>query len=66
MELLHHTVDFSTPGGYDGDCKGMFGIDRVGPCVAARRAAQSRKRGTGITANNISAPSFSRTTAFAA
>ena len=66
MELLPQQVDFTIPAAYDGSCRGMFGIDRVGPCVVARRAAQSRKRGTGITAKNISAPSFSRTTAFAA
>jgi hypothetical protein len=45
---------------------GMFGFDRVGFCYVARRDAQSRKKGTGITAKNISAPSFARTTAFAA
>jgi len=43
-----------------------IGFDRVGFCYVARRDAQSRKKGTGITAKNISAPSFARTTAFAA
>ncbi len=42
MELLHQQVDFTIPTAYDDERKGMFGIDRVGPCVVARRAAQSR------------------------
>ena len=41
-ELLPQQVDITISAAYDSSCKGMFGIDRVGPCVVARRAAQSR------------------------